>query len=129
MHPDWVRMFFWYKDWYPGADTGMPGYTFDSPNMLSHYRTLDIYQEIGAAATVVGVEWAFKQGPPDWHNFARAIGDLMASGRHEGLHLHQVLLGVGLSAMCTSWPSMRNSPLTPSTWNAQTPALNVSWMR
>jgi len=77
MDPDWVRMFFWYKDWYPSADTGTPGYTFDSPNMLSHYRTLDLYQEIGAAVTVVGVEWGFQQDPPDWHKFARAIGDLM----------------------------------------------------
>ncbi len=42
---DWVRMFFWYKDWNPSGD--WETFAFDSPNMESHYRTLDLYERLG----------------------------------------------------------------------------------
>lgn len=73
MEPDWVRMFFWYKDWNPSGD--WETFDFDSGNMRSHYRTLDLYQSIGAYVNVVGVEW----GMPiftDLSKMATAIGAL-----------------------------------------------------
>ena len=74
MDPDWVRMFFWYKDWCPSGD--WKTFTFDSPNMQSHYRTLDLYQEIGARVNVVGVEWSIPQPYADGAKAAKAIGAL-----------------------------------------------------
>ena len=36
LRPATVRMFFWYKDWNPSEDWRT--FTFDSSNMMSHYR-------------------------------------------------------------------------------------------
>ena len=55
MRPATVRMFCWYKDWNPSGDWAT--FTFGSPNMLSHYRTLDLYQRLGARVNITGVEW------------------------------------------------------------------------
>jgi hypothetical protein len=75
MDPDWVRMFFWYKDWNPSED--WETFTFDNPNMASHYRTLDLYQRLGAVVNVVGVEWEKEDpyGAPE--KMAKAAGALL----------------------------------------------------
>ncbi len=75
MDPDWVRMFFWYKDWNPSED--WETFTFDSPNMASHYKTLDLYQRLGAVVNVVDVEWGMQDpyGAPE--KTAKAIGALL----------------------------------------------------
>ena len=75
MDPDWVRMFFWFKDWNPSGD--WETFTFDSPNMQSHYRTLDQYQRLGARVNVVDVEWGVNDPYGDPPRVARAIGALM----------------------------------------------------
>lgn len=74
LDPDWIRMFFWYKDWNPSGD--WKTFTFDSPNMQSHYRTLSLYQRLGAVVNVTGVEWGVAEpfGRPE--EMARAIGAL-----------------------------------------------------
>ena len=74
MDPDWVRMFFWHKDWNPNGD--WKTFTFDSPNMLSHYRTLDLYQRLGAVVNVVGVEWGVAKPYDEPADVAQAIGAL-----------------------------------------------------
>lgn len=75
MDPDWVRMFFWYKDWCPSGD--WQTFTFDSPNMRSHYRTLDLYQRIGAEVNVTGVEWGVPDPYGQPERVAQAIGALL----------------------------------------------------
>ncbi|MFA6243788.1 MAG: hypothetical protein WC655_22795, partial [Candidatus Hydrogenedentales bacterium] len=75
MDPDWIRMFFWYKDWNPSGD--WETFEFDSPNMQSHYRTLDLYQKLGARVNVVGVEWGVKDPYGDPVKAGRAIGALL----------------------------------------------------
>ncbi len=75
MDPDWVRMFFWYKDWNPSQD--WETFTFDSDNMESHYRTLDLYQRIGAKVNVTNVEWGMTAPYADLASAADAIGALM----------------------------------------------------
>ncbi|MBI5093937.1 MAG: hypothetical protein HZB26_16040 [Candidatus Hydrogenedentes bacterium] len=75
LHPATVRMFFWYKDWNPSGDWAT--FTFDSSNMVSHYRTLDLYQRLGARVNITGVEWGVADpygGDPA--KCAQAIGAL-----------------------------------------------------
>lgn len=55
MDPDWVRMFFWHREWNPSGDGET--FTWDSDGMQSHYRTLALYEDIGATVNVTGVEW------------------------------------------------------------------------
>jgi len=74
MDPDWIRMFFWYKDWNPSGDGET--FTFDSPNMQSHYRTLDLYERWGARVNVVGVEWGVNDPYKDPPRVAHAMGAL-----------------------------------------------------
>ena len=74
MNPDWVRMFFWYTDWCPSGD--WKTFSFDSPNMQSHYRTLDLYQRIGARVNVTGVEWGMPDPYGQPERVAHAIGAL-----------------------------------------------------
>ncbi|GMV94184.1 MAG: hypothetical protein AMXMBFR82_39620 [Candidatus Hydrogenedentota bacterium] len=71
---DWVRMFFWYKDWNPSGD--WETFSFDSPNMESHYRTLDLYQRLGVPVNVVGVEWGVEDPYGNPEAAAKAIGAL-----------------------------------------------------
>lgn len=74
MDPDWVRMFFWHHDWCPSGD--WKTFTFDSDNMKSHYRTLDLYQKIGARVNIAGTEWGMA-GPYDQPEaFVHAVGEL-----------------------------------------------------
>jgi len=75
IQPDYVRMFFWYNDWNPSLDAET--FTWDSDNMLSHYRTLDLYQRLKARVNVCGVEWAVKDPWENPERLARAIGALM----------------------------------------------------
>jgi hypothetical protein len=74
MHLDWVRMFFWYKDWNPSGD--WETFTFDSPNMESHYRTLDLYQRLGIYVDVTGVEWGVEDPYGNPEAASNAIGAL-----------------------------------------------------
>lgn len=75
MEPDYVRMFFWYMDWNPSGD--FETFTWESDNMLSHYRTLDLYQRLGARVNVCGVEWAVKEPWRDPERLAYAVGALL----------------------------------------------------
>ncbi len=75
MQPDWVRMFFWHKDFNPSGD--WETFDFETDNMRSHYRTLDQYQRLGARVNVVGVEWGVKQPYAEPDKTARGIGALM----------------------------------------------------
>ena len=75
LDPDWIRMFFWYKDWNPSGD--WTTFTFDSPNMQSHCRTLALYQRIGAAVNVTGVEWGVSDPFGHPAEMAAAIGALL----------------------------------------------------
>jgi hypothetical protein len=75
MQPDWIRMFFWYRDWCPKDD--WENFTFDSPNMQSHYRTLDQYQRLGACVNIVGVEWGIAKPYAEPEKAAKAIGALL----------------------------------------------------
>src|SRR5690606_21963372 len=74
MDPDWVRMFVWYPDWNPSGD----GETFDweTDGMRSHCRTLDVYQRLGTAVTLTGVEWSVKTPWSRPEKRAHAIGAL-----------------------------------------------------
>lgn len=74
LDPDWVRMFMWYPDWCPSGD--WETFTWDTPNMQSKYRTLDVYQEIGAAVNVVGVSWGMERPYDRPEAFAQAVGSL-----------------------------------------------------
>jgi len=73
MNPAWVRMFCWYKDWNPSGD--WETFDFDSDNMRSHYRALDLYQSLGTTVNIVGVEWGLPKFD-DLEKTARAIGAL-----------------------------------------------------
>jgi hypothetical protein len=75
MNPSWVRMFFWYQDWNPSGD--WTTFDWDSDGMRSHYRSLDLYQRLGTAVTVTGVEWSVKEPWADPPALARAVGALM----------------------------------------------------
>lgn len=75
LSPDWVRSFMWIREWCPSGD--LKTFSFDNPNMASHYRTFDLYQKIGASVNVTDVEW----GLPGIYNnpelVAPAIGQMM----------------------------------------------------
>lgn len=75
MRPSWVRMFCWYKDWNPSGD--WETFEFDTPNMQSHYRTLDQYQRLGTCINLTGVEWGIENPYADPARVARALGALM----------------------------------------------------
>lgn len=74
MDPDLVRMFFWHTDWNPDGD--WKRLDFESPNMQSHYRTLDMYQDLGTPVIVTGTEWGLKNAYDDPEAFAHALGEL-----------------------------------------------------
>ncbi len=75
MKPDWVRMFFWYKDWMPEKPGG--AFRFDSDNMKSHYKTLNLYEKLGTAVNVVGVEWGLHNIYKNPQPVANAKGELL----------------------------------------------------
>ena len=75
MQPDLVRMFFWYRDWNPSGD--WETFTWDTPNMRSKYRALDLYQELGAAVNLTGVEWGMRAPFAQVEPMAEAIVGLL----------------------------------------------------
>lgn len=75
MAPDVVRMFFWIQDWCPSGD--WKTFAFDSPNMLSHYRTLDVYERLGTPVIVTGVEWGVSDPWADPEAAGEAIAALL----------------------------------------------------
>ncbi len=74
MDPDWVRMFIWHSDWCPTGD--WENFTYESPNMMSHYRSLDLYQRIGARVNLAGAEWGMKDPYGQPEKYTHAIGEL-----------------------------------------------------
>lgn len=70
MDPDWVRMFFWYREWNPSGDGRT--FTWDSDGMRSHYRSLSLYEELGATVNITGVEWGIENPFADVEAMARA---------------------------------------------------------
>lgn len=75
MQPDWIRSFLWIADWNPSLD--LETFDWDTPNMQSQYRTLDLYQRLGARVTVCHTEWGAAQVWQQPEAYARAIGALM----------------------------------------------------
>lgn len=76
LDPDWVRMFAWYRDWNPALDGET--FTWDSSNMRSRRRSLDLYQRLGARVALCGVEWTYADRLVDQpENVARAVGALL----------------------------------------------------
>ena len=75
MEPDLVRMFFWYRDWNPSGD--WKTFDFDTDNMRSHYRSLEIYQRLGCPVIVTGVEWGMNNPYGDPAAVSTAIGALL----------------------------------------------------
>jgi hypothetical protein len=75
LKPQYVRMFFWYRDWNLSLDSET--YTWDSVNMESHYRSLEQYQRLGARVNVCGVEWAVEKVFDDPEKLAKSVGDLL----------------------------------------------------
>lgn len=77
LDPDYVRMFVWAKDWCPTGDWRT--FTWNTDNMKSRYKTLDIYQRLQATVNVTGVEWGMPaqmfHGDPE--PLARAFGELL----------------------------------------------------
>ncbi len=61
LQPDYMRMFFWYKDFNPSLDGAT--FTWDSDNMRSHYKSLDVYQALGTRTNICFVEWGI---PDPW---------------------------------------------------------------
>jgi len=75
MDPDYIRMFFWYKEFNPSGD--WQTFDWDNDGMNSHYRTLDTYQRIGARVCITGVEWAIEKPWVDSAALAKATGALL----------------------------------------------------
>ncbi|MEN8256187.1 MAG: hypothetical protein ABFR33_12040, partial [Verrucomicrobiota bacterium] len=75
MDPDMVRMFFWNIEWCPAQDWK----TFDwqTDDMTSKYRTLDVYQKIGATINMCGVEWGHTNAWPEPKVLANGFGELL----------------------------------------------------
>lgn len=76
LNPALVRMFFWYKDFNPSGD--WTTFDFDSDNMQSHCKALDVYQQIGASVNVTGVEWGIGTPWAQPEALAKAVGALFA---------------------------------------------------
>jgi hypothetical protein len=72
---DLVRMFFWYEDFNPARDFAT--YDWDTNNMRSKYRTLDLYQALGIPVNVVGVRWGWEGLYDRPSELARMVGDLL----------------------------------------------------
>ncbi len=83
MDPDWTRMFFWHRDWCPTGD--WKTFTFESDNMKSHYRTLDLYQRIGSRVNITGTEWGMQGVYDEPESYVHAVGELFEHLiRHKG---------------------------------------------
>ena len=74
LEPDWVRMFFWHHEWQP--DVMKTNFTFESPNMKSHYKTLELYQEMNVPVVYAGADWGQMTLYDNPEAFALGIGEM-----------------------------------------------------
>ena len=74
LEPDWVRMFFWHREWQP--DVLKTNFTFESPNMKSHYKTLELYQEMNVPVVYAGADWGQNSLYNNPEAFAFGIGEM-----------------------------------------------------
>lgn len=72
--PEWIRTFIWIPEWCPSGD--LETFDFDTAGMRSHYRSLDLYQKLGARVNLVDVEWKLEGIYDDPARVARAVGAL-----------------------------------------------------
>jgi len=75
MDPDTVRLFIWHLDYCPSGD--WERFDFETNNMQSKYRTLDLYQRIGARANITCVDWGMRRPYDDPSKVAHAIGQML----------------------------------------------------
>jgi len=75
MNPDNVRMFFWNMEWNPAQDWAT--FDWETDDMQSHYRTLDLYQKIGTEINLAGVEWGHTNAWPEPKVLANSFGALL----------------------------------------------------
>ena len=74
LEPDWVRMFFWHHEWQP--DVLKTNFTFESPNMKSHYKTLELYQEMKVPVVYAGTDWGQNTLYNNPEAFAFGVGEM-----------------------------------------------------
>lgn len=75
LEPNWVRMFFWHKEWCPSSDG--KSFTFESDGMQSHYKTLELYQELGVPVVFAGTRWGQPNLYDDPKAFANSVGEVL----------------------------------------------------
>ena len=74
LEPDWVRMFFYHREWQP--DVLKTNFTFESPNMKSHYKTLELYQEMNVPVVYAGTDWGQNTLYDNPEAFAFGVGEM-----------------------------------------------------
>ena len=74
LEPDWVRMMFWHREWQP--DVLKTNFTFESPNMKSHYRTLELYQKMNVPVVFAGTDWGENSLYDNPKAYAFAVGEM-----------------------------------------------------
>jgi len=72
IEPDWVRMFFWHRQWCPSSDGKT--FTFESDGMQSHYKSLELYQRLGVPVVFAGTRWGQPTLYDDYDAFASSVG-------------------------------------------------------
>jgi len=74
LEPDWIRMFFYHCEWQP--EVLKTNFTFESPNMKSHYKTLELYQEMNVPVVYAGTDWGQNTLYDNPEAFAFGIGEM-----------------------------------------------------
>ena len=74
LQPNWVRMFFWHKEWNPSSDGEI--FTFESDGMQSHYKTLELYQRLNVPVVFAGTRWCVPDLYTDPVAFAKSVGSM-----------------------------------------------------
>ena len=74
LEPDWVRMMFWHREWQP--DVLKTNFTFESVNMKSHYRTLELYQKMNVPVFFAGTDWGQNTLYDNPKAYAYGIGEM-----------------------------------------------------
>jgi len=72
LQPNWVRMFFWHKEWCPSSDGET--FTFESDGMQSHYKTLELYQRLNVPVVFAGTRWCVPDLYTNPEAFAKSVG-------------------------------------------------------
>jgi len=72
LQPNWVRMFFWHKEWCPSSDGET--FTFESDGMQSHYKTLELYQRMNVPVVFAGTRWGVTDLYTNPEAFAKSVG-------------------------------------------------------